>query len=90
MGRHDALKTLVQIVAAVAAPVAAGLLWRALPGILTMPSDRQLRETTDSLARATRELEAFTASVSHDLRSPLTTIAGQAGLLELSMGDIGQ
>jgi light-regulated signal transduction histidine kinase (bacteriophytochrome) len=39
------------------------------------------------LARATREIEAFTASVSHDLRSPLTTIAGQAGLLELSMGE---
>jgi signal transduction histidine kinase len=27
------------------------------------------------------------ASVSHDLRSPLTTIAGQAGLLELSLPD---
>ncbi len=86
-GRHDGLKTLVQIVAAIAAVIAAGLLWRALPGILTMPSERQLRETTDSLARATRELEAFTASVSHDLRSPLTTIAGQAGLLELSLGE---
>jgi light-regulated signal transduction histidine kinase (bacteriophytochrome) len=41
----------------------------------------------ESLSRTSRELEAFTASVSHDLRSPLTTIAGQAGLLELSMGE---
>jgi signal transduction histidine kinase len=61
------------------------LLWRALPDILSFPSQRELRSANESLARATRELEAFTASVSHDLRSPLTTIAGQAGLLELSL-----
>ena len=63
------------------------LLWRFLPGILMLPSQRQLRDANESLARANRELEAFTASVSHDLRSPLTTIAGQAGLLELSLPD---
>src|SRR5690606_13187163 len=56
-----------------------------LPDVLSMPSQRQLRDANESLARANRELEAFTASVSHDLRSPLTTIAGQAGLLEISM-----
>src|SRR5690606_39962290 len=60
-------------------------LWRSLPSILSAPSRRQLRDANESLARANRELEAFTASVSHDLRSPLTTIAGPAGLLELSM-----
>lgn len=38
------------------------------------------------LARANAELEEFTASASHDLRSPLTTIAGQAGLLESTLG----
>ena len=81
------LTIVFKIVGALTLLIATGLLWKALPGILTMPSDRQLRETNDSLARATRELEAFTASVSHDLRSPLTTIAGQAGLLELSMGE---
>lgn len=84
---HTWLTTVLKVVASLASLLAAGLLWKALPGILTMPSDRQLRETNDSLARATRELEAFTASVSHDLRSPLTSIAGQAGLLELSMGE---
>ena len=78
----------LKVIGAFTSLLATGLLWKALPGILSMPSDRQLRETNDSLTRATRELEAFTASVSHDLRSPLTTIAGQAGLLELSMGDI--
>jgi light-regulated signal transduction histidine kinase (bacteriophytochrome) len=52
---------------------------------LTLPSRRELRDVNQSLARANAELEAFTASASHDLRSPLTTIAGQAGLLELSM-----
>jgi signal transduction histidine kinase len=73
-------------ITAVAAVPAAILLWRALPEVLSLPSQRQLRDANESLARANRELEAFTASVSHDLRSPLTTIAGQAGLLELSMG----
>lgn len=73
------------LTAATAVPTAV-LLWRALPRALSLPSHKQLREANDSLARANRELEAFTASVSHDLRSPLTSIAGQAGLLELSMG----
>lgn len=76
-----------RIIAAAAAVSTAVLLWRALPGILNLPSQTQLREANESLARANRELEAFTASVSHDLRSPLTTIAGQAGLLELSMSE---
>jgi signal transduction histidine kinase len=62
------------------------LMWRYLPEILSLPSQRQLQNANESLARANRELEAFTASVSHDLRSPLTTIAGQAGLLELALG----
>lgn len=72
------------ITAAASVPTAI-LLWRALPRILTLPSHKQLREANESLSRANREQEAFTASVSHDLRSPLTTIAGQAGLLELSL-----
>ncbi len=75
----------VKVVAALLAIPTAILLWRALPDLLSMPSHRQLRHANESLARANRELEAFTASVSHDLRSPLTTIAGQAGLLEMSL-----
>lgn len=79
------LAGIVKVIAAAAAVPMAILLWRSLPLILSAPSQRQLRDANESLARANRELEAFTASVSHDLRSPLTTIAGQAGLLELSL-----
>ncbi|MGH8237121.1 MAG: sensor histidine kinase [Steroidobacteraceae bacterium] len=84
---HYWLEGVVKLLAAAASVPTAILLWRFLPGILMLPSQRQLRDANESLARANRELEAFTASVSHDLRSPLTTIAGQAGLLELSLPD---
>jgi signal transduction histidine kinase len=79
------LEGVVKVLTALAVIPTAILLWRSLPSILSVPSRRQLHDANESLARANRELEAFTASVSHDLRSPLTTIAGQAGLLELSM-----
>ena len=84
---HYWIQGAVKLLAAAASVPTAILLWRFLPGILMLPSQRQLRDANESLARANRELEAFTASVSHDLRSPLTTIAGQAGLLELSLPD---
>lgn len=79
------LEGVLKVICAAASVPTAILLWRYLPLILSVPSQRQLRDANESLARANRELEAFTASVSHDLRSPLTTIAGQAGLLELSL-----
>ncbi|HEY0681491.1 MAG TPA: ATP-binding protein [Steroidobacter sp.] len=79
------LEGVLKVITAAASVPTAILLWRSLPLILSVPSQRQLRDANESLARANRELEAFTASVSHDLRSPLTTIAGQAGLLELSL-----
>src|SRR5262245_21844558 len=84
---HYWAEGIVKLLTAAASVPTAILLWRYLPGILMLPSQRQLRDANESLARANRELEAFTASVSHDLRSPLTTIAGQAGLLELSLPD---
>jgi len=80
-----ALEAAMKVLAACAAFPTAILLWRSVRELIRLPSRRQLREVNDSLARANRELEAFTASVSHDLRSPLTTIAGQAGLLEMSI-----
>lgn len=79
------LETAIRVITALASIPTVILLWRSLPNILSLPSQRQLRDANESLARANRELEAFTASVSHDLRSPLTTIAGQAGMLELSL-----
>lgn len=79
------VEAILKAIAAVLSIPTAILLWRSLSDIMTLPSRRELRVANESLARANREMEAFTASVSHDLRSPLTTIAGQAGLLELSM-----
>lgn len=40
-----------------------------------------LQDANARLAMTNQELEAFTASASHDLRSPLGSIAGQAGML---------
>ena len=79
------LEAWIKAISAILSIPTAVLLWRSLPDLLTLPSRRELRDVNQSLARANAELEAFTASASHDLRSPLTTIAGQAGLLELSM-----
>ena len=79
------LETSLKAIAAILSIPTAVLWWRSLPDIVTLPSRRELRDANQSLARANSELEAFTASASHDLRSPLTTIAGQAGLLELSL-----
>jgi signal transduction histidine kinase len=79
------LQAIAKILTVVAIVPGLILLWRYVPDLLSLPSQRQLRNANESLARANHELEAFTASVSHDLRSPLTTIAGQAGLLELSL-----
>ena len=75
-----------KIAAAAMAIGAAGLLWRCLPQLLALPTRLQLEESQAALQRVNQELESFMSSVSHDLRSPLTTIAGQAGLLELSLG----
>ena len=80
------LEGVLKAVTATVSIATAILLWRSMPQLRSWPTQKQLRLANESLARANRELEAFTASVSHDLRSPLTTIAGQAGLLELSLG----
>jgi signal transduction histidine kinase len=52
---------------------------------------RELKASEESLAArnvelesSNRDLEAFTSTVSHDLRSPLTTIGGYLGLLQNS------
>ncbi len=44
--------------------------------------DRRVAERTSELEMANRQLEAFSALVSHDLRSPLSSIAGFAGMLD--------
>ena len=48
-----------------------------------------LREANARLAQANRDLDAFAAAASHDLKSPLSTVATNAYLLERSLVDPG-
>src|SRR5207247_6172448 len=49
--------------------------------------DLILRRRTTDLESANRELEAFSYSVSHDLRSPLASVNGFSQALEESYSD---
>jgi signal transduction histidine kinase len=51
-------------------------------------TQRELQASNESLVAANQELDAFSATVSHDLRSPLNIVAGYTQVLQEGYADV--